>query len=141
MRFSGGFQETYKPLFFEDKPDRLFYCIAVNDSSIIHNGLSQGYLSITMRCDSPYIYSPVYLSPQYDLTNNIIKFPIAIENKGHFNLYPEISIEKIGIGHVTITNISNGGDIFEVRDLTDREKIYINCEHEKIETDIWCLSV
>lgn len=130
------FQARYKPLFFEDKPDKLFYCLAIGDSNIIHNGLKQGYISVVMRCDSPFIYSPFYLTEKYDLSSNTGKYPITIENKGHFNLFPELSIEKIGLGNITIVDTSNGGRIFEIRELTDKEKIYINCEKEIIETDI-----
>jgi phage-related protein len=130
------FQDNYKPLFFEDKEDRLFYCIAVGDSSIAHNGLKEGYITISMRCDSPYVYSNVYVSEEYNLSTNTIEYPITLENKGHFNMFPEISIRKIGTGHITITNISNGGEIFEIRDLTNLEEIYINSEKETINTDI-----
>lgn len=130
------FQDIYKPLYFEDKPERLYYCLAVGDSSITHNGLNEGYITITMRCDSPFVYSPFFTTESYDLSTNSIKFAITIENKGHFMLYPEISIEKIGLGKITFTNTSNGGSIFEILNLTDKEKIYINCEKEMIETDI-----
>jgi len=130
------FQDNYKPLFFEGKEDKLFYCIAVSDSNIVHNGMKQGYITISMRCDSPYVYSNIYTSTEYDLSTNTVAFPITIENKGHFNMFPEISIRKIGVGNITITNVSNSGEIFEIRDLADSEEVYINSEKETIETDI-----
>lgn len=130
------FQDGYKELYFEDKSDKLFYCTPVGDPRIIHNGLQQGYITIRMRCNSPYVYSHVYLSEAYDLSTNVIRYPVTIENRGHFTLYPEISITKIGAGHITITDKSNGGVIFEIRDLTNLEKIYINSQKEIIETDI-----
>lgn len=130
------FQDKYKPLYFIDKPDKVFYCLPIGDSNIVHNGLKQGYITLTMRCNSPYAYSPIYLSERYDLSTNIGKYQIELENRGHFELFPEISIEKIEDGHLTFTNISNGGEIFEVRDLTNLEQIYINSEKEIIETDI-----
>src|SRR5690606_36343676 len=84
-------------------------------------------------CKSSKIESPLYQTPRYDLSENEDEFKITIENKGHVEVYPEISIEKIGDGHITIMK---NGEIFEIRDLTNREQIYVNTEKEIIETDI-----
>lgn len=127
------FQSRYKPLYFEDKPNKIFQCMPTGDSSIAHNGLKEGYVVINMRCKSSKIESPMNLTPTYDLSNNEGKFPITITNDGHVEIFPEISIEKIGNGHITIMK---DGEIFEIRDLTNLEKIYINTEKEIIETDI-----
>jgi phage-related protein len=32
--------------------------------------------------------------------------------------------------------LDDGGDIFEIRNLTNQEDLYLNCEKEQIETDI-----
>lgn len=130
------FQDRYKPLYFEDNPDKIFYCMPISDSSIFHNGLKEGYLTIKMRCNSPYIYSPVYLTDLYDLSSNTVKYSIEISNNSHFNLFPEIFIEKVGVGNITLTNVFNGGDILDILNLADAENIYINCKKEIIETDI-----
>lgn len=130
------FQDRYKPLFFEDKPGKIYYCMPVDDSNIVHNGLKEGYFTIKMRCDSPYIYSPVYLSNVYDLSKNTDKYTVTLENKGHFNLYPEISLKKVGDGDIVFTNVSNGGQILQITGLADGEDIYINCKKEIIESDI-----
>lgn len=127
------FQDRYRPLYFEDKPDRVYHCMPVGDSMIAHNGLKEGYLVIEMRCKSSKIESPIYVTPTYDLSTNTGDFNIKIVNDGHVEVYPEISIEKIEDGHVTIIK---DGEIFEIRDLTNREQIYINTEKEIIETDI-----
>lgn len=127
------FQDKYKPLYFEDKPEKIFYCMPVSESYIVHNGLKEGYVTLRMRCKSSKIESPLYQTPRYDLSENEGEFKITIENKGHVEVYPEISIEKIGDGHITIMK---NGEIFEIRDLTNREQIYINTEKEIIETDI-----
>jgi phage-related protein len=127
------FKDTYKPLVFEDKPDRVFHCMPVGDSSIVHTGLKQGYITLTMRNKSSRVVSPLVTSPTYDLSNNTGTSNITIANAGHLEIFPEISIEKVGAGNITITK---NGEIFEIRDLTDREQIYVNCEKEIIETDI-----
>ncbi|MGV4321323.1 phage tail domain-containing protein [Bacillus mojavensis] len=127
------FVDYYKPLYFEGKEDRVYMCMPVDDSQIIHNGIKQGYFTITMRCDASNLYSPFILTPLETVTGTKT---ITIENNGHFDVYPEISLKKIGAGTITITSVDDGGEIFEIRDLTDQEDIYIDCEREIIETDI-----
>ena len=129
------FVDYYKPLYFEGAENKIFYCMPVDDSSIIHNGLNQGYIQLQMRCDSSYVYSPVFLSEKYDLSNGQTKI-IELYNRGHTIIYPEISIEKIEDGNVTFIHRTNGGNIFEIRDLINGEDIYINCEKEIIETNL-----
>jgi phage-related protein len=128
------FQDNYKPLYFEDKPNRIYHCMPVGDSTLAHNGLREGYLVITMRCKSSKILSPIQLSPLYDFSTSTSPKRVKLVNNGHVEIYPEISIKKFGAGHVTFTRVSDG-EIFEIRDLTDQEDIYINCEKEIIETD------
>jgi phage-related protein len=126
------FADNYKPLFFEGKEDKVYYCMPTNDARLIHNGLSQGYFTIHMRCDSSMVYSPTIITnSQVVSTTNTI----TIENDGHFIIYPEISILKNGVGTITIESLDDNGNIFDIRDLTDIEDIYINCEKEIIQTD------
>jgi phage-related protein len=126
------FKEQYKPLYFEDKPDRVYHCMPVGSSTLAHTGLKEGYFTITMRCKSSKIFSPVKVSPTHSITTTK---RVSLTNEGHVEIYPEISIKKIGAGHITFTRVSDG-EIFEIRDLTDQEDLYINCEKEIIETDI-----
>lgn len=58
--------EYYQPLIFSDSPEKIYYAIVTDDSTLIHNCLSQGYINLTFRCDSPYIYSPQSISKLYD---------------------------------------------------------------------------
>ena len=57
--------DNYKELEFPEV-GLIYNCMPVDDMPIIHNALQQGYINLTMRCDSPYAYSPTYLSPLYD---------------------------------------------------------------------------
>lgn len=126
------FVDYYRPLIFEGK-DKVYKCLPTGDSKLVHNGLEQGYFTLTMRCDSSNIYSPTLTS----LTKNIVGAgSVTLENDGHFDVYPEISILKRGLGTITIESLNDNGSIFEVRDLTDLENIYINCEKEIIQTDV-----
>jgi len=126
------FVDNYKPLFFEGKENKIYYCMPVGDSSIVHTGLGQGYFTITMRCDSSRIYSPYIVTNLETVSTNKT---ITVTIDSHNDVYPEISIKKTGAGTVTIQSLDDNNAIFEVRDLTNGEDIYINCEKEIIETD------
>lgn len=52
-------QKYYKEFYTVDNPNRIFYCMVEGDSSLVHNGLKQGYIELNFRCDSPYAYQPV----------------------------------------------------------------------------------
>lgn len=127
------FQDRYKPLYFEGKEDRIFMATPVDQPAIVHNGLREGYFTIQMRCDSSNLYSPHITTP---LTTVATSSTITINSNSHYDVFPEISIKKTGAGKVEIISLDDGNSIFEVRDLTDQEDIYINCEKEIIETDI-----
>lgn len=126
------FQDVYKPLYFEDKPNKIYYCMPIGDANIVHTGLKQGYFTLSMRCKSSKIYSPQKTSPLYDLSTNTGRYSINVSNGGHVAIYPEISITKVGAGNITLIK---SGKIFEIRNLIDREEIYINCEKEIISSD------
>lgn len=128
------FSDYYKPLYFEGREDRIFYCMPDGDSLLTHNGLNEGYITITMRCNSSNLYSPISFTPLHTIIDNSTK-TIDIYNNGHYTIYPEISIEKIDDGKVTIISKNNGDAIFEIINLKNNEQIYINCEKEIIVTD------
>jgi phage-related protein len=54
-------QPYYKPFYTVDNPNRIFYCMVEGDSTLIHNGAKEGYITLTVRCDSPYSYTPKYI--------------------------------------------------------------------------------
>ncbi|RNB52673.1 hypothetical protein EDM57_21030 [Brevibacillus gelatini] len=57
-------------------------------------------------------------------------------NYGDVPCKPEIWIEKIGNGDLSIINKSNNNQEFKFVDILDKELLYIDCEREHIETDI-----
>lgn len=141
------FTDYYKPLYFEGDESKVMYCIPVGDPTLVHNGLKQGYFTLRMRCNSPFLYSPIVISELLDLTE--MDKTVILSNRGHKKLYPEISIQKIGDGDITIVNKTDGsntsipqygevfnGHFFEIKQLTNMENIYINCEKEIIQTDV-----
>ena len=130
------FVDQYKPFYFYGNEGKVVYCMPSDESTITHNGLSQGYITIRMRCNSPFYYSPVILSEEYDLSLTNGKQTITLENNGHFDIYPEISITMNASGNISFVNKTNGGKIFDIRELAKSEGIYINTEKEIIESDI-----
>lgn len=133
-------QDYYKPLYFEEREGRVYYCIVVDEPKITHTGTGQGYITLQMRCNSPFAYSPIILSQFYNFstTNG---GTIEIFNDGYGWMFPEISIEKIGAGKIVIRNVSNGGEEFEIGGLVNGEDIYINTEKGIIETDMSSLGI
>lgn len=128
----------YEPFYTDDNPERIFYCMPVEESTLIHNGLKEGYLTLTMRCDSPYSYSPVVTSPVYDFSNNTSTGTIfTFENLGDVPVKPEMWITKVGKGDLSIVNITDANREFKFVNLADGETVYVDNENEIIETDIF----
>lgn len=128
--------DYYKPLVFDGNPDRIFYCMYVGDVNEFHNGLNQGYIQLTMRCDSPFSYTPIYTSNQYNLSNNIDGHELEFENFGDDICYPFIRLEKIGDGDFSIVNLSDGGREFKMSDIWDGDILEIDNEDKSIETNV-----
>lgn len=130
-------QDYYKPFYTTSNTNRIFYCMYTGSMELLHNGLKQGYINLQMRCNSPYSYSPTYISPVYDYSSNPIEGSILkFTNLGDIDLYPEISITKVGNGDISIINQTNGNQEFKFIGLIDGEEIYVNCEQEIIETNL-----
>lgn len=131
-----GNQEYYKPMYFTDNIHRWYYCIAVENSSLIHNCLKEGYITLNFRCNDAYTYTPVQETDVYDYSDNPVEgTPYVFLNTGDVKCEPIIYIEKVGNGSISITNNSNGAQTLEIDNLLDGENLIINCEREDIVTD------
>lgn len=126
-------QDEYKSFYTTDNTNRIFKCMLVSDSKLLHNGLKQGYVNLNFRCDSPYSYSPIYQTPIY---NSVSEQDIEIQNYGDLDCHPIIYIQKIGDGDITIKNLSDSGKEFTFTTLVDGEELEIDCENEIIKTNI-----
>jgi len=123
----------YKPLYFLNNPDRIYYCMPVEDIRFIHNGLKQGYIKLKMRCDGSYAYSPYYTTDEIDTTE---QSSFVIDNLGDLPIRPEIGITKIGDGDISIINTTNSGKEFKFVSLKNDEVIYVDNHWEHIETNL-----
>lgn len=126
--------DYYQPLSFSENLDKVYYCMPVESTELIHNGLKQGYITLTMRCDSPYVYGRQSSTQWYECKNS----PITLEimNMGHKTIYPTIYISKTENGNVEITNLSRANNVMKIVSLTKNEKIMINGENQIIETNL-----
>lgn len=126
--------DYYEPLFFSENIDKVFYAMPVEDTNLIHNGLHQGYLTLTFRCDSPFSYGHESTTPWYECSSGgtIIEFP----NRGTNNIKPVIEIMKIDNGDLIIENLSNYGDEFKLTNLVNGENLTVYNDEEEIITDI-----
>lgn len=132
--------DYYKPLFFSADLDRVFYVLPIDGIEKIHNGLKEGYLTLNMRCNSSRAYSHEIITPTYKTNEdldfiNIYEQPLLkIGNRGHFTTLPEIWIEKIDEGNITIQNRTNANKKFEFKNIDIDEKLYVDCKNEIIQT-------
>lgn len=134
-RWLGG-QKYYQPLYFTTDINRIYYVLFVDGIEIIHNGLKQGYVNLTARCDSPYSYTPTY-QKIFNLSNNPSGgTEIEILNYGDLECYPTLTILTKAAGSVSIKNLSDNGREMSFSNLESNETLTIDCEHEDIETDI-----
>ncbi len=127
-------QDYYQPLSFNNNWDKVYRVMFVDSSDLIHNGLKNGYITLNVRCDSPYVYSKEKVTKWYDCTYSPTTFEIM--NLGHEDIYPFIYIEKIGDGDISISNLSRANSTMQLTSLEDGEKLLINGENQIIETNI-----
>lgn len=110
------FKDEYKPLYFDGNPNKIMFSMISGKSSLIHNGLEEGYLTVSVETNSPYKYS------REKTESFSSKSPIFINNGGHKDVFPKYTIRKIGSGdlkiklndnNVLITNLE-GGEVLNI---------------------------
>jgi len=126
----------FVPLVFSDDPEKIYYCMLQSDSQIHHTG-NNGYLTVSMLCNSQYSYSPVYSSSQYDLSSNpTTGQEIILTNNGDVDCHLLTTIQVINGGSFSIVNKSDGGKSFSMTSIGDLETITINTENESVQSDL-----
>lgn len=139
----------YKPLIFFETEQEIWeesvaYALTVESFDIIHSGLSEGYLSLTFRTNSPRKFSPVYLTPDIRIDEyyfiapyQLISIPtnIEFENMGDIDLKPIIIISMRG-AYFSMINLTNLGQKLAFTGLTPGEVLEIDCENEEISSSL-----
>lgn len=126
--------DFYEPLKFSAMPDRVFYAMCVDSGNMHHNGM-EGYITLTMRLDSPNSYSQEIVTSWYDLSTESPSI-IEIENYGDKAIIPEIFIEKVGHGDVVIEHVTKNYPPFYINNLKNKEAIYIDGESRIIQSNL-----
>lgn len=121
------FKDYYRPLYFEGRNDRVMFAMMTGDSKIVHNGLEQGYFTVSVKTNSPYIYSDIK-TKKFNRSKSV-----SIVNNGHKVTYPMFKIKKIGDGDLTI-DVS--GYKVRIINLKNGETLSIDTMREKITTDL-----
>lgn len=102
--------DYYKPFYTIDNPSRVFYCMPSGDSNLVHNGMKEGYITLTMKCDSPYSYTPVYINNNNvflstDLTTNVLDNTFN-SGDGIFNNVEIINDNRIQLSSTSVATWS-----------------------------------
>jgi len=126
--------DYYQPLSFSEDIDKVYYCMPVDSTELIHNGLKEGYITLTMRCDSPYAYGHFSTLGWYEVKDSPIMF--KVKNMGHKDILPFIDILKIENGNIEIENLSKANNVMKINSLLKNEKLSINGENQIIETNL-----
>jgi predicted phage tail component-like protein len=127
--------DFYQPLTFSEDEEKVYYVLPVDSPSLIHNGLKQGYITLTLRCDSPYSYSHVKSTQWYDFSK-VSSGTIEINNYGDKPIMPEIYISKIYNGNITISHLTKNDSPFTFTSLLNEEVVHIDCENKIIESSL-----
>lgn len=129
--------DYYKEFYFLENPTFRFFCMPITDSMIVHNGMNQGYITVTMRTNDAYGYSEEILTEDFDLSANTdLGTQIIINNEGDIPLALEMWVTKVGDGDLTIVNTDNEDKEFKIIGLLDTEEIYVNHEKEDIISNV-----
>ncbi|OME55373.1 hypothetical protein BSK59_12905 [Paenibacillus odorifer] len=67
---------SYAPLIFSNNPEKIYYAMYVDDPNL-HHSFSQGYITLTFRCNDSYGFTPLR-SKTYDWKQN--KYELSINN-------------------------------------------------------------
>jgi len=128
------FTSTYKPFISSEKPSVMLYCMGINQSDFITNGLNSGYFEIEFRARDPY-YLTLPSVQTFDLSDNETETMIQIinySNIGQDYYYPEVEFELLDNSTgIQIYNINDGNRLFGFSGLNLLEKIYVD-NHKKI---------
>lgn len=127
--------DDYQEFYMLDYPNQRFFCMPNGDVEIHHNGLNQGFITLTMRCNSIYSFSEEFLTEVYDFSVTTTPQTITLTNDGDVSIFPEIWITKVGDGDISIENQTTE-KVFQLTGLINQEEVYVHNEYEDIQSDL-----
>lgn len=128
---NGKFNEFYSA----DDIDRIYYLTYDGSPTLRVTGSNQGYIELDFMNVDCYVRSNIY-NTIFDLSSNTSgTTTIQLSNLGSTTIQPNIRIQKLGAGNISIKNLSNGGQITGFTGLSANEIIYIDAASRNITTD------
>ncbi len=100
------FQETYKPFYSTDEPDKIYYLFAINQVDFLTNGINEGYFEVTFKSKFPYA---LMRSSTVNYTINGTQ-TITINNLSNVSqyYYPVFQFTITDTSSFSIQNLSDG---------------------------------
>lgn len=127
--------DTFEEFYSTDCIDKRYYFRYQGGIDLTHNGSEDGYIQVEMINIAPYAYSPVQ-QKRFDMSSITSPTIIEVENNGDGILTPEIWIEKINDGNLSLINLNDSGKEFKFTNLYSNEAVYVDCKLRHIETDM-----
>lgn len=129
------FPTSYKPFISSESPSKMLYCMGINQSDFMTNGInSQGYFTIEFRCRDPYYLTLPQIN-NFDLSANTTYTNIQVTNYSNVTdyYYPEIEFELLdNATGIEIYNLNDGNRKFAFTSLTLLESVYVNNDKKQI---------
>lgn len=106
------FQDTYREMTFSQEEFKIYDVIAVGDVTLTHDSNGHGSILIQFECKNYYSHSAVQgQNTDYDFSSG--SGTVQIQNLGSLDCFPEIWLQKIGNGAISIINHSDNDNKLE----------------------------
>lgn len=116
----------YRPLQF-DGTDRVVYVMPDGDSTITHTGFEEGYITLTMKSNSPFTFG--YIK---DVKTTVgVSKDVIIQGNDNPEIKIEISVKKAGSFKIVVNDYT-----LQLNNALANETISIYPETEEIESNI-----
>lgn len=126
------FQPYYCPMAFECSPEQIYYVMFVGESNRLHNGNKEGYVTLEVRCNSPFSYSH---TRTHELSVRTVA-DLNINNDGAMGIYPRITLTKTVLnGNIAIENRAMGKSVI-LSDISKDEVIEIDFKTRDITSSL-----
>lgn len=129
------YQPYYKPIWFESNPEHVYYIMFEGSPELIHNGCQDGYVTIPVRCNSPYSFS----LPRVITESVITSKTITLLNDGDITIRPKLKITQYSTEDIKIKNEENGQEFIlkawdsqTAKGVQIGEVVEVDCANESI---------
>lgn len=101
----------YAPLIFSNNPEKIYYALYIDEPVLLHNSLSEGYITIRFECNGSYAYTPLMMTPEFNWKDEDLLININNFSKGEFH-----GVELTGANKVQLNSVAlKWSDILSAR--------------------------